>query len=96
MPIKFSPELLELIHLLHDHNRFVRTEARYIRMTEEQTPIDDALHETRMYFQGINYLPIGLPKNGAAFNAIMNYPDEIINNLDNMEVEQLQECTFWF
>ena len=89
MNIKFSTDLLNLIHLLQSYKRFLRDQHYYYR----GDPQHDIDQDVFAYFEELP-LPIGVKHNRAWFNAIISYPTDMLNRLDLLEDYTLGKIEF--
>ena len=91
MKIQFNMDILNLIHLIQDCERFLRSRHAYYN-ADPQEDIDEQVLE---YFNGIQ-LPEGIKRNFACFAAIKNFPEDALSILDNLEVNELNKRALGF
>lgn len=89
MKIKLNKEALNTIHTVRDYKRFLSS--YHVMLLGNDQFDKDA--EAEKFF---NSLPItgGIPKSKASYEAIISYPQSMLNELDKVEYKDL--CNYEF
>jgi len=89
MKIQFSKEVLNVMHTVRDYRRFLSS--YHVMLLGDKQFDKDA--EAEKFFYN---LPItgGIPRSKAGYEAIMDYPQLMLDNLDKVAYEDL--CSYEF
>lgn len=88
MKMQFSENILNTIHAIRDYKSFIISD-NYITKEKDF----DWYKETEKYFYG---LPTELNKSKNSLEAILVFPQKELNRLDNTEVKDLGNNSFYF